>query len=111
MALSHFFFLTPSLVLIPAVIVPLSVPALHIAALRRDAQDLSRLPLFKELPEPSRLDSFIISNQIESYCNELLSVAKQSFRKQYVIKAVNGGESASASGAGPAAASSSEHKD
>lgn len=28
-------------------------------------------PVFKPLPEPSRLDSFLITNQISNYCNQI----------------------------------------
>lgn len=28
-------------------------------------------PIFKPLPEPSRLDSFLITNQIGNYCNQI----------------------------------------
>ena len=28
-------------------------------------------PIFKPLPEPSRLDSFLITNQISNYCNQI----------------------------------------
>ena len=28
-------------------------------------------PIFKPLPEPSRLESFLITNQISNYCNQI----------------------------------------
>lgn len=28
-------------------------------------------PIFKPIPEPSRLDSFLITNQIANYCNQI----------------------------------------
>lgn len=28
-------------------------------------------PVFKPIPEPSRLDSFLITNQISNYCNQI----------------------------------------
>lgn len=28
-------------------------------------------PIFKPVPEPSRLDSFLITNQISNYCNQV----------------------------------------
>lgn len=28
-------------------------------------------PIFKPLPEPSRLDSYLITNQIANYCNQI----------------------------------------
>lgn len=28
-------------------------------------------PIFKPLPEPSRLDSYLITNQVSNYCNQI----------------------------------------
>lgn len=28
-------------------------------------------PIFKPLPEPSRLDSYLITNQVANYCNQI----------------------------------------
>lgn len=28
-------------------------------------------PIFKPIPEPSRLDSYLITNQISNYCNQI----------------------------------------
>jgi translation initiation factor 3 subunit H len=28
-------------------------------------------PIFKPVPEPSRLDSFLITNQMANYCNQI----------------------------------------
>lgn len=28
-------------------------------------------PIFKPIPEPSRLDSYLITNQIANYCNQI----------------------------------------
>lgn len=28
-------------------------------------------PIFKPIPEPSRLDSFLITNQISNFCNQI----------------------------------------
>ncbi|KAG6408366.1 hypothetical protein SASPL_131371 [Salvia splendens] len=59
-------------------------------------------PLFKPIPEPSRLDSFLITNQIANYCNQIngysikllqvglsLLVAGQSFSRLYLMKALH----------------------
>ncbi|KAI8537712.1 hypothetical protein RHMOL_Rhmol09G0046000 [Rhododendron molle] len=46
-------------------------------------------PVFKPIPEPSRLDSFLITNQIANYCNQINGVAGQSFSKLYLMKALN----------------------
>ncbi|KAL3724475.1 hypothetical protein ACJRO7_029619 [Eucalyptus globulus] len=45
-------------------------------------------PVFKPLPEPSRLDSFLITNQISNYCNQINGVAGQSFSRLYLMKAL-----------------------
>ncbi|XP_047975806.1 eukaryotic translation initiation factor 3 subunit H-like isoform X2 [Salvia hispanica] len=46
-------------------------------------------PLFKPIPEPSRLDSFLITNQIANYCNQINGVAGQSFSRLYLMKALH----------------------
>ncbi|KAM5569864.1 eukaryotic translation initiation factor 3 subunit H [Rosa sericea] len=46
-------------------------------------------PIFKPLPEPSRLDSFLITNQISNYCNQINGVAGQSFSRLYLTKALH----------------------
>ncbi|CAB4263602.1 unnamed protein product [Prunus armeniaca] len=46
-------------------------------------------PVFKPLPEPSRLDSFLITNQISNYCNQINGVAGQSFSRLYLTKALH----------------------
>jgi C-terminal region of eIF3h len=33
-------------------------------------EDLAN-PIFKPIPEPSRLDSYLITNQISNYCNQI----------------------------------------
>ncbi|XP_059287241.1 eukaryotic translation initiation factor 3 subunit H-like [Lycium ferocissimum] len=46
-------------------------------------------PAFKPIPEPSRLDSFLITNQIANYCNQINGVAGQSFSRLYLMKALH----------------------
>ncbi|KAJ4830328.1 Eukaryotic translation initiation factor 3 subunit H [Turnera subulata] len=46
-------------------------------------------PIFKPLLEPSRLDSFLITNQIANYCNQINAVAGQSFSRLYLTKALH----------------------
>ncbi|CAA2957492.1 eukaryotic translation initiation factor 3 subunit H [Olea europaea subsp. europaea] len=46
-------------------------------------------PVFKPIPEPSRLDSFLITNQISNYCNQINGVAGQSFSRLYLMKALH----------------------
>uniref|UniRef100_A0A5B6Z2S2 Eukaryotic translation initiation factor 3 subunit H n=1 Tax=Davidia involucrata TaxID=16924 RepID=A0A5B6Z2S2_DAVIN len=46
-------------------------------------------PVFKPIPEPSRLDSFLITNQIANYCNQINGVAGQSFSRLHLMKALH----------------------
>ncbi|KAM3366918.1 hypothetical protein ACQJBY_009870 [Aegilops geniculata] len=45
-------------------------------------------PIFKPLPEPSRLEGYLVTNQISSYCNHINGVAGQSFNRLYLMKAL-----------------------
>lgn len=47
------------------------------------------LAIFKPIPEPSRLDSFLYTNQIANYCNEINGVAGQSFSRLHLLKALH----------------------
>lgn len=42
-------------------------------------------PVFKPLPEPSRLDSFLITNQISNYCNQINAYVHSQFSCRYNI--------------------------
>ncbi|XP_077229253.1 eukaryotic translation initiation factor 3 subunit H-like [Tasmannia lanceolata] len=46
-------------------------------------------PIFKPVPKQSRLDSFLITNQIAKYCNQINGVAAQSFSRLYLTKALH----------------------
>ncbi|XP_076919405.1 eukaryotic translation initiation factor 3 subunit H-like isoform X1 [Bidens hawaiensis] len=46
-------------------------------------------PIFKPLPEPSRLESYLITSQVSNYCNQINSFAGQSFSKLYLMKALH----------------------
>ncbi|KAK1281889.1 Eukaryotic translation initiation factor 3 subunit H [Acorus calamus] len=46
-------------------------------------------PIFKPIPEPSRLDSFLITNQISNYCNQINGVVGQSLSRSYLMKALH----------------------
>ncbi|KAH7670407.1 translation initiation factor 3 subunit H protein [Dioscorea alata] len=46
-------------------------------------------PIFKPIPEPSRLDSYLINNQIANYCNQINGVAGQNFSRLYLMKALH----------------------
>ncbi|EFJ10502.1 hypothetical protein SELMODRAFT_271999 [Selaginella moellendorffii] len=45
--------------------------------------------VFKSIPEPSRLDSYLITNQIANYCSQINGFAGQSFSKIYLMDAVH----------------------
>ncbi len=38
-------------------------------------------PVFKPVPEPSRLDSFLITNQVANYCNQINGYVTKSYRQ------------------------------
>ncbi|KAG6527701.1 hypothetical protein ZIOFF_009827 [Zingiber officinale] len=46
-------------------------------------------PIFKPILEPSRVDSYLITNQISNYCNQINGVATQSFNRLYLMKALH----------------------
>ncbi|KAL3694955.1 hypothetical protein R1sor_008606 [Riccia sorocarpa] len=43
----------------------------------------SNNPLFKPIPEPSRLDSYLITNQVNNYCNQINGYAPHGFSHMY----------------------------
>eukprot|EP00270_Netrium_digitus_P017058 TRINITY_DN619_c0_g1_i1.p1 TRINITY_DN619_c0_g1~~TRINITY_DN619_c0_g1_i1.p1 ORF type:complete len:349 (-),score=106.37 TRINITY_DN619_c0_g1_i1:222-1268(-) len=45
-------------------------------------------PVFKPIPEPSRLDSYLITNQISNYCQQINTFSGTSLSKLYVMKAL-----------------------
>eukprot|EP00898_Chlorokybus_atmophyticus_P002071 jgi/Chlat1/2865/Chrsp195S03021 len=45
-------------------------------------------PIFKAIPEPSRLDGFLITNQISNYCSQINQFAGQSLGKLYLMESV-----------------------
>jgi hypothetical protein len=53
------------------------------------AEDLTKNPLFKILPKPNRLETYLISNQILHYCNQLTSLSSQATQKLYVTEALH----------------------
>jgi len=46
-------------------------------------------PIFKTVPEPSRLDSFLITNQMANYCNQINGVTGQNFSRLHLMKALH----------------------
>jgi translation initiation factor 3 subunit H len=47
--------------------------------------------LFKPIPEPSQLDSYLITNQIGTYCDQINTAATQSLQKMYVMQGLLNG--------------------
>jgi len=46
-------------------------------------------PLFKPIIEPSRLESYLITNQVANYCDQIKGFSGQSFSKLYLMEAVH----------------------
>eukprot|EP00897_Mesotaenium_endlicherianum_P010482 jgi/Mesen1/9462/ME000627S08836 len=44
-------------------------------------------PIFKPLPEPARLDTYLITNQVSNYCQQINSFSGPSFGKMYLMDA------------------------
>lgn len=45
-------------------------------------------PIFKPVPEPSRLDSLLITNQIANYCSQINQFSSQSLNKLYLMQGI-----------------------
>jgi len=60
-------------------------------------EDLSTNPLFKMLPQPSRLESLLIANQMQAYCQQINQFSGQSFAKLFLMQSLNGGQRSSPS--------------
>jgi C-terminal region of eIF3h len=47
-------------------------------------------PIFKPIPEPSRLDSYLITNQISNYCNQIngysLPLSSSLIKQNFLIR-------------------------
>ncbi|CAM6108845.1 unnamed protein product [Calypogeia fissa] len=48
-------------------------------------------PIFKPIPEPSRLDSYLITNQVANYCDQINGFSGQSLSKIYLMDALHEG--------------------
>jgi len=53
-------------------------------------EDLSINPLFKPIPQPSRLEALLISNQMQAYCQQINQFTGQSFAKLFLMQSLNG---------------------
>lgn len=47
-------------------------------------------PAFKTLTEPSRLEGFLITNQVNQYCNQIQDFSQQSLHKLYLVSGAQG---------------------
>lgn len=54
-------------------------------------EDLSSNPLFKAIPQPSRLESLLITNQMQAYCRQINQFTGQSFTKLFLMQSFNAG--------------------
>eukprot|EP00899_Mesostigma_viride_P029548 jgi/Mesvir1/9779/Mv12413-RA.1 len=45
-------------------------------------------PIFKPIPEPSRLDAYLITNQISSYCGQISNFSSESLSKLCLMQSV-----------------------
>ena len=52
-------------------------------------EDLAQNPLFKPMPQPSRLESLLISNQMQAYCQQINQFSGQSFAKLFLMRSLN----------------------
>jgi len=52
-------------------------------------EDLSQNTLFKTMPQPSRLESLLISNQMQAYCQQINQFSGQSFAKLFLMQSLN----------------------
>jgi translation initiation factor 3 subunit H len=50
--------------------------------------DQSKNPLFKDSKAPSRLDTYLVSNQIAHYCDSINASSNQAFQKLYTVEAL-----------------------
>jgi translation initiation factor 3 subunit H len=63
----------------------------HRAATGKDPlpeEDLSKNSLFRPMSKPNRLETYLLSNQIDYYCDSITSVAEQTFQKLYLVEAM-----------------------
>eukprot|EP00967_Tisochrysis_lutea_P135212 scaffold239590_cov28-Tisochrysis_lutea.AAC.2 len=52
-------------------------------------EDLSANPLFKPIQQPSRLESLLIANQMQAYCQQINQFTGQSFAKLFLMQSLN----------------------
>ena len=54
-------------------------------------EDLSTNSLFKPIPQPSRLESLLITNQMHAYCQQISQFSGQSFARLFLMQSLNAG--------------------
>merc|ERR1712146_150914 len=54
-------------------------------------EDLAANSLFKTMPQPSRLESLLIANQMQAYCQQVNQFTGQSFAKLFLMHGLNSG--------------------
>ncbi len=52
-------------------------------------EDLSKNPLFKPIPKPSRLETYLVSNQIAHYCEQVQGASTAALNKLYMVEALH----------------------
>ena len=52
-------------------------------------EDLAANSLFKPMPQPSRLESLLIANQMQAYCQQVNQFTGQSFAKLFLMHGLN----------------------
>jgi len=55
-------------------------------------EELGSNPLFKPIPQPSRLESLLIANQMDAYCQQVNQFTGQSFAKLFLMQSLNSGK-------------------
>merc|ERR1711865_271712 len=55
-------------------------------------EELGSNPLFKPIPQPSRLESLLIANQMDAYCQQVNRFTGQSFAKLFLMQSLNSGK-------------------
>ena len=55
-------------------------------------EEIKQHPLWKPIAPPQRLESLLMANQINNYCEQLNDLAIQSFSKLYLVDAIRDGQ-------------------
>jgi len=55
-------------------------------------EDPTSNPLFKPIPQPSRLESLLITSQMQFYCQQINQCSGQSFAKLLMMQSLNNGK-------------------